>query len=196
SWASAQHIYVTHAATRTSTDLTSTDLTTTDSGAQLILETPIDLLGAPAGTLPWVTPVQIDETGATANVFPWIAGGGADRADLVWYAGTGVDNNDPTNQWVVRYAQIHETNQGLAVAQTVASDHVMHVGQICEAGVNCSVNGNRDLLDFLEVTVTPDGRGAIAWSDDTASPPAAQIYESEQCGGVSATTGKWLSSTC
>jgi hypothetical protein len=72
----------------------------------------------------------------------------------------------------------------------------MHVGQICETGVMCSVNGNRDLLDFLEVAITPDGRAAIAWADDTASPPAAQIYVSEQCDGVSAMTGNRLASTC
>jgi hypothetical protein len=142
--------------------------------------------------------VQLDPPGTTANVFAWVAGGGPDRADVVWYSGTGSGSgpDDPTAQWIVRYAGLHETKKGLAVIPQVASSHVMHVGQICETGVNCSVNGNRDLLDFLQVTITPDGRAAIAWSDDTAAPPAAQIYVAEQCDGVNALTGDQLLSTC
>lgn len=199
-WSDNLHIYVSHALTRASTATlpTGTSLWDPDAGATIVPETLTSLTDAPAGTLAWTSPVQLDPPGTTSNVFAWVTGGGPDRADVVWYSGTGSGSgpDDPTAQWIVRYAGLHETKKGLAVIPQVASSHVMHVGQICETGVNCSINGNRDLLDFLEVTITPDGRAAIAWSDDTAAPPAAQIYVAEQCDGVNALTGDQLPSTC
>mgnify|MGYP003296156991 CR=1 FL=1 len=39
-----------------------------------------------------------------------------------------------------------------------------------------------------------DGRAAIAWADDHAT-PGAQIYVTVQCARISATTGKAASST-
>ena len=199
-WSTNTHIYVSHASTRSASSLlpSGTDFLSTDAVGQLVPETFLNPATQPAGTLPWSTPVQLDPAGTTANVFAWVTGGGADRADVVYYSGTGTGSgpDDATAQWVVRFAQLHTTNKGLVVTSTQASDHVMHVGQICETGVNCSVNANRDLLDFLEVTVAPDGRAAIAWTDDTAAPPAGQIYVSEQCAGVSALTGDRLSASC
>ena len=199
-WSTNTHIYVSHASTQGASTLLSptSTLVSTDSVGQLVPETFIDLSSQPSGTLPWSNPVQLDPPGTTANVFAWVTGGGGNRADVVYYSGTGTGSgpDDPTAQWLVRYSQLHETNKGLVVSSAVASDHVMHVGQICETGVTCSVDGNRDLLDFLEVTITPDGRAAIAWTDDTAAPPAGQIYVAEQCAGVNQFTGANLSNTC
>ena len=199
-WSTNTHIYVSHASTRSASSLlpSGTDFLSTDAIGQLVPETFLNPATQPAGTLPWSSPVQLDPAGTTANVFAWVTGGGANRADVVYYSGTGQGSgpDDTTAQWVVRFAQLHDTNKGLVVTSATASDHVMHVGQICETGVNCSVNGNRDLLDFLEVTVSPDGRAAIAWTDDTAAPPAGQIYVSEQCAGVNALTGDRLTATC
>jgi len=199
-WSTNAHIYVSHASTRSAGSLlpSGTDFLSTDAIGALVPETFLNPATQPAGTLPWSSPVQLDQPGTTANVFAWVTGGGASRADVVYYSGTGQGSgpDDATAQWRVGFAQLHDTNKGLVVMSATASDHVMHVGQICETGVNCSVNGNRDLLDFLEVTVAPDGRAAIAWTDDTAAPPAGQIYVSEQCAGVSALTGDRLTTTC
>lgn len=199
-WSTNAHVYVSHASTRNASSLlpSGTDFLSTDAVGQLVPETFLNTATQPAGTLPWSSPVQLDAPSTTANVFAWVTGGGASRADVVWYSGTGQGSgpDDTTAQWVVSFSQLHDTKQGLVVATTTASDHVMHVGQICETGVLCSVNGNRDLLDFLEVTIAPDGRAAIAWTDDTAAPPAGQIYVTEQCAGVNALTGDRLTATC
>ena len=150
----------------------------------------------------WSAPKQVDIAATTANVYPWLVGGGAGRADLVWYAGTSTDpvltNNDPNNDWRVRFAELTwAAKGGLKVASNVlASDHVIHHGAICTTGVTCSpAQTGRNLLDFFQVALTPDGRAAIAWADDHAT-PGAQIYVTVQCSGTSATTGLALTSRC
>lgn len=150
----------------------------------------------PAGSLTWTPPQQIDSSGNTANVFPWIAAGAPGRADMVWYSGTGTDYNDPTNQWTVSFAQLVAKPYGLDVTTQLVSSHVIHYGQICTEGVACSTTGNRALLDFFTVALTPDGRAAIAYADDSASAGAAQIYVAVQCAGTSAYTGSTLPDTC
>lgn len=167
-WASASHIYAAYAAPSVT------------------------------GTFVWTPPMQIDNTGANANVFPWIVGGGQGFADLVWYGGSGANSDDPTNQWVVRLAQLrYQQGAGLSImTQSVASDHVIHTGQICTLGELCSVDGNRTLLDFFQIALTPDGRGTIAWADDSAQAGIPQIFVTQQCSGLSATTGLPVANSC
>lgn len=187
------HVYMAHAGTRDATLPSSSLLDTAlDPGALLTGET---LQPATATGLQWTVPVQVDTTNST-TVFPWIVGGGDHRAALVWYGGTASSPNDLSNQWTVHYAHLQSRNNGLAVTQAVASDHVIHQGAICETGVTCSVNGDRTLLDFFTDTVTPDGRVAIAWADDSQSPGVGQIYTTVLCAGTNVLTGASLTNTC
>ncbi len=153
------------------------------------------------GSLTWTTPVQVDATGATSNLYAWVAGGEGGRADVVWYGGTAATYDDPGNVWNVYMAQVQFKPFGPATrTQTVVGDHPIHYGAICTTGVTCTGN-TRDLLDFFQVALTPDGRAAIAWADDSpqsggASAGATQVYASVQCAGLSATTGQNLPDTC
>ncbi len=148
----------------------------------------------PPGSTTWTPPVQIDHTGATANIYPWLAAGSNGYADLVWYGGTGTSPSDPTNQWNVYFAQLFSLPTGpMTRSVTLASDHVIHTGEICLSGVSCP-GTTRNLLDFFQVALTADGRGVIAWADDHAT-PGAQVYLTEQCAGTSA-SGQPLVSTC
>ena len=148
----------------------------------------------------WSAPVQVDHTGSGANLYPWLIGGGPDRADLVWYGGTGVDKDDLTNAWNVRLSQLNWSRTGLKITadQMVVSDHAIHHGAICTTGITCSVNGDRTLLDFFQEAITPDGRAVIAWADDSQAiaAGAAQIYVTIQCAGLNVWNGSKLSSTC
>jgi hypothetical protein len=151
----------------------------------------------------WTAPLRVDTNGIT-NVYPWLVGGGAGRADLVWYSGTSANpaltNNDTANVWDVRLAQLAWTSKGgvTVPARAVVNTQHNHVGAICTTGVTCDPTTNgRGLLDFFQVALTPDGRAAVAWADDTdISLGGAQVYVSVQCSGVSATTGSALTSTC
>lgn len=150
----------------------------------------------------WSAPKQVDSAPTLANVYPWLVGGASGVADLVWYSGTSTDpaltNNDPSNHWNVRFAQLGwAAKTGVTVkSNVVASDHPIRNGDICSKGVLCDpTQTGRNLLDFFQVALTPDGRAAIAWADDHLT-PGAQIYVTVQCSGTSATTGKALASTC
>jgi hypothetical protein len=203
-WSDLSHVYVTHSLNRPKTgqrDSTTLAPTTdtsllgsTTSTLDPVLDTALP--EAPGATVSWSAPQVIDTGAGRANLYPWLAGGGSHRADLVWYGGTGSSIADPTNQWTARLAQLTANNNGsLSVAQTVASDHVIHTGEICTTGVTCS-GSSRTLLDYFQVAVSPDGRAAVAWADDSVQPGVAQIYVTEQCAGRSILTSKALPSTC
>ena len=82
--------------------------------------------------------------------------------------------------------------------QQVATDHAIHHGAICTTGINCSINGDRTLLDFFQEDITPDGRAVIAWADDSQAiaAGAAGIYVTIQCAGVNAWNGRRLANIC
>lgn len=150
------------------------------------------------GAVTWTKPVRVDTGTTLANVYPWLVAGAAGRADLVWYSGTSTNaaltNNDPNNTWSVRLAQLSFGKSLSVTSNVVASDHVIHNGDICTTGVTCQ-STSRNLLDFFQVALTPDGRAAIAWADDHAT-PGSQIYVTVQCSGTSATTGQAVTNTC
>ena len=50
-----------------------------------------------------------------------------------------------------------------------ASDHVNHTGPICNLGILCG-SGTRDLLDFFQVAIGPDGLANIVYADDSSGP--------------------------
>ena len=103
-----------------------------------------------------------------SNVFPWATGGGPGQLEVVWYRSNS-GNHDPNQNsgpWYVDFAQsFNATGAGSftklrAVPQSIHNDH------ICTEGTNCG-SDDRDLLDFFEVALKPDGRAAIAFTDDT-----------------------------
>jgi hypothetical protein len=192
-WSDLSHVYVTHSLTRPRSggrDSTTVSSTTTLGGLDAALPE------APGATVTWSPPQVVDVGPARANLYPWLVGGGSHRADLVWYGGTGTSIADPTNQWNVRLAQFTVASNGaLSALQTVASDHVIHTGEICTTGVTCP-GTSRTLLDFFQVALSPDGRAAIAWADDSVSPGIAQVYVTEQCSGLSIYTSKKIARTC
>jgi len=64
----------------------------------------------------------------------------------------------------------------------------MHIGDICNQGLNCNIfGGNRDLADFISVTVDADGDANAVWTDDASQSPKAIMF-AKQIGGP--TTGK------
>ena len=121
-------------------------------------------------------PFQVS-SGPGHAVMPWIAAGDGGRIDIVYY-GT-LDTQDPntstTDRWNVMFAQSLNANSREPVFKTVqASDHVNHVGTICNLGLLCG-SGTRSLLDFFQVAIGPDGLANISYADNGSSATHAEF---------------------
>src|SRR5258708_5416055 len=121
--------------------------------------------------------------------FPAIAAGDRGRVDLIWIGTPGTAASDPTNQWNIYFGQSRNADHGAARWSTgQISTQGMHRGDICNRGLNCNIfGGNRDLADFITVTIDTDGNANAVWTDDASQSPKAIMF-SKQIGGP--TTGK------
>jgi len=124
-----------------------------------------------------------------SGVFPAITAGDSGRVDLIWIGTSGTQVSDPTNQWNIFFAQSRNADKSAPRWSTgQISTQVMHRGDICNRGLNCNIfGGNRDLADFISVTIDADGNANAVWTDDASQSPKAIMY-SKQIGGP--TTGK------
>jgi hypothetical protein len=127
----------------------------------------------------WSRPVRVNSQPGAA-VLPWIAAGGDGGVVVTWFGASTADPGANTNRWRVDAA---ESVDGLAPSPTyrlfTVSDHVVHTGPICGGPVGdrgpCQGAG-RNLGDYFEVALDPEGVANVAWSDDSAGSPAAIHY--------------------
>jgi hypothetical protein len=125
-------------------------------------------------------PFRINQNGIQGNM-PWIAAGDSGRVDIVFYGTTGTEDPSTTtnDQWNVFFAQSLNANSREPVfTVSQASDHVSHIGQICNIGILCGPSPlnqtTRNLLDFFQVAIGPDGLANIAYTDTGSQPAGAQ----------------------
>jgi hypothetical protein len=134
--------------------------------------------------LTYYGPFKISPNGTQGNV-PWITAGDNGRVDIVYYGTTGTE--DPTNstndEWNVFFAQsLNAADREPVFTVSQASDHVMHKGPICNVGILCG-NGTRQLLDFFQVAVGPDGLSHIMYADTGASNGTPHVTYARQISG-------------
>lgn len=132
----------------------------------------------------WTAANRVNPTAQTA-VFPAIAAGEGGKVDVIWIGASGVTGpNDPTAQWNIFFAQSRKATASVpnwSVGQI--STRVMHLGDICNQGLNCNIfGGNRDLLDFISVAIDARGNANAVWTDDASQSPKAVMF-SKQIGG-------------
>ena len=136
----------------------------------------------------WTAAQRVNPTDQTA-VFPAIAAGDAGRVDLIWIGTPGTSPNDASDQWNIFFGQSRNADKSMprwSVGQI--SPQVMHLGDICNQGLNCNIfGGNRDLADFISVAIDVDGNANAVWTDDASQSPKAIMF-AKQTGGP--TTGK------
>lgn len=146
----------------------------------------------------WATKVQVNDPGfmvsdrfglaqtVKTNLFPWCAAGGAGRVDVVWYGTTEAANNDNAD-WNVFFAQtLNATADSPAFQQVKASDHFIHAGNISEGGLTGTAN--RNLLDYFQVALDPQGAAFVAFTDDH-NDFDGHTYVTRQLDGPSAFAG-------
>ena len=105
-----------------------------------------------------------DNTTYKTNLFPWLEAGSAGRVCVVWYGST-ANVNDDSADWVVLYSQtLDATASHPTFKQQVVSDHVIHGSNISTGGLTGSAN--RNLIDYFQVALDPQGAAVIAFADD------------------------------
>jgi hypothetical protein len=129
-------------------------------------------------------PFKINPAGLQGNM-PWIAAGNNGRVEIVFYGTNGTE--DPTtsvnNQWNVFFAQsLNAADREPVFTVSQASDHVTHKGPICNTGILCG-SGTRQLLDFFQVAIGPDGLANIMYADTGDSNGTPHVTYARQTGG-------------
>lgn len=157
----------------------------------------------------WTSPVQANQgtTVGNANVFPWVAADASGHVVVVWLGDDRPGNSndrsvlepghppqqgaactDGTNTCMTRWANWNvyaaETINGHdpvpAFTQFTTSDHVIHRGTISTGGLGGGAD--RSLADLFQVSLDPQHRADLAFSDDHKVHPLCAQLGSGQCG--------------
>jgi hypothetical protein len=148
----------------------------------------------------WAPPARVSDMGpGGVALFPWIETG--DRPGtlaIVWYGASAEDSEDGKGgntdnaNWKVYFAQtLNATSSAPTILQGAASDHVIHGSNISLAGFTTGTSPNRNLADFFQVAIDPQGMALVAWADDSAD-FAGHTYVAHQVAGFNLNTGKSL----
>jgi hypothetical protein len=88
--------------------------------------------------------------------------------------------------WNVIFGQSQNAlNMGSNFKNVQISDHPVHIGQVCTAGLLCLLGGDRQLLDFLTVDVDHLGAAVVSWTDTNDSFEDRRVKVSRQVSGNS-----------
>ncbi len=114
----------------------------------------------------WSAPRQISTPMKDARM-PWIAAGKPGRIAVAWYENTvGVPGEDVPDAWSVKLWESVTADTDAPVSKTVTlTSSPNHIGSLCSAGLTCAAGGDRSLLDYFEVALTPDGQPIAVWSN-------------------------------
>ena len=117
----------------------------------------------------WSAPVRVSGSESRLAMFPWLEAGSAGRVAVVWYGSTS-DVNSNAADWRVWSAI---TTDAMAAEPTFriaeVSDHVIHASNLSEGGLTLPVvqpEPNRNLCDYFQVAIDPQGACVVAFSDD------------------------------
>jgi hypothetical protein len=179
-------------------------------------ETDVYYTYSTSGGATWVPPIDLTGGANDSAVFPWMVAGSPGQVDLVLYkANTGLNPNiafydangnsctegDPgcnpnTTVWNTYFGQSQNAlNPGANFKLVQISDHPIHTGGVCTAGIACqsSAQQNRDLLDFLTIDVDHTGAAYTTWASDNDSRHDTRQFFSRQLSGNSVFKGQNIS---
>jgi len=127
-------------------------------------------LGGVPGTL-WTTKVQVNPTVLGSTLFPEIVAGDPGHVAIT-YVGTagftGVADNAVGANW---YTFTSISTDALDASPTFVtgpvSHRVVHTGTLCTSGTTCATsNGDRSLLDMIDISMDADGRVGVVYSNN------------------------------
>ena len=139
----------------------------------------------------WLPAVQVDSGGGntTTAIQPWIVAGSPGVVDITWL-GSAAANPNVASNWYVFFSQTTNALSGSPLFNEVqATANKVHDNAICFNGLACAA-GTRDMLEYFTMTLDPDGKANIAFSDSVNNCPAANCVTNawfmKQTGGTSA----------
>lgn len=154
----------------------------------------------------WSSPVQVNDPNTVdvkgrrvrTNIFPWVVPGDQGRVGIVWFGSNGANNGDNEGDWSVYYAfTANALDPSPTFQQVRASDHFIHAFNVSELGLGSGGASNRNLLDFFQVDMDPQGAAVVAFADDH-NDFDGQVYVTRQVGGPSllASVGTVAATSC
>ena len=147
------------------------------SGQNIYLSHSID------GGVTWSQKVRVnDNTTYKTNIMPWLEAGSDGRVNVVWYASTSLSNNSNAD-WELLFAQSLDAKSNTPTfAQRVISDHTIHGSNVSLMGLGGA--NNRNLLDYFQVALDPQGAAVVAFTDDH-NDFEGHVYVTRQLNGAS-----------
>ena len=123
--------------------------------------------------LTWKAPVRVSPPdGPFASgvvLFPWMETGPTPGSVVIVWYGTPMAENNDNAQWKVYFAQSFNADTDepeFRVAEVTEPEHFHHGSNISEMGLNPAAGTNRNLIDYFQVSVDPQGAAVIAYTDD------------------------------
>lgn len=112
----------------------------------------------------WSEPLLLSDPDHVA-LMPFIAAGAAGRVAVTWYENTyGLPSDFLSDLWNVKMWESITADQAAPTGLTVQlNGEPNHIGAVCTAGTGC-LAGDRSMLDFFEVVISPDGQPKATWA--------------------------------
>jgi len=134
----------------------------------------------------WNAPVRVNNgSGSKTAMGAWITAGGPGHVNIAFWGTSDSNANDTAAQWQVFNTQSLNATDAVPTFRQAAATGIMHVGAICNQGLNCA-SGTRNLAEYFAPDVGLSGEALIIYSDDknTTSPTgAARTFFVKQTGG-------------
>lgn len=138
----------------------------------------------------WQDQVRVSPAGLESMVLVDAVAGDEGRV-AVAYLATGETTRGPNRAdgWADWHLYVSVTEDALAgnvtwhTTRVTPEDDPVQRGSICTQGVGCA-GGNRNLLDFIDIQVGPDGRTYVAYTDGCFDGPCPTPAQSRDERGV------------
>ncbi|HZD96404.1 MAG TPA: sialidase family protein, partial [Candidatus Sulfotelmatobacter sp.] len=105
----------------------------------------------------WTTPVRVNNgAGSKTAMGPWVTAGAPGRVNIAFWGTSDNNANNTTAQWQVFNAQSNNATAAVPTITQVAATPVMHVGPICNQGLNCAA-GTRNLAEYFAPDIGLNG---------------------------------------
>lgn len=134
----------------------------------------------------WTTPVRVNNGAASKTAIgPWVTAGAPGEVNIAFWGTSDSNANDTAAQWQVFNAQSQNATATIPTITQVAATGIMHVGPICNQGLNCAA-GTRNLAEYFAPDVGLNGEAIIVYPDDkntTSSTGSARTFFVKQTAG-------------